>query len=203
MKRLMTCATVLVAAVVSGCASVTGSPNQSVSVQTRSQGGQEVPGAACELSNDKGKWFVTTPGSVTVHRSNEDMQVLCSKAGLEPGRAAVVSETKGAMFGNIILGGGIGAIIDHNSGAAYEYPGFLQIIMGALSRIEMPKEGQDASQAPAPAQMAPAPAGTAPPATPAASVEDRLKELRRLRESGLITQDVYVEQQRRLLEAGK
>ena len=34
------------------------------------------------------------------------------------------------MFGNIIFGGGIGAIIDHNNGSAYEYPPTVKIMMG-------------------------------------------------------------------------
>jgi hypothetical protein len=102
-------------AVTSGCASVTGTTIQSVSVQTRSQEGKEITGSACELSNNKGKWFITSPGSVTITRSNDDMQVLCNKQGFDPGRAAVVSDTKGSMFGNILLGGGIGAIVDHNT----------------------------------------------------------------------------------------
>jgi hypothetical protein len=123
----------------SGCASVTGSPDQSVSIQTKEQNGQEVTGAACELTNKRGTWFLTTPGSIVIHRSNDDMQVTCKKEGLENGRVEVVSATKGSMFGNIILGGGIGAIVDHNNGSAYEYPTLLEVIMGAYSKIEPPK----------------------------------------------------------------
>lgn len=44
----------------------------------------------------------------------------------------------------------------------------------------------------------PAVGSPAPPA--AVSAEERLKELKRLRESGLITEDVYLDQQRRVLE---
>jgi hypothetical protein len=126
-------AIILLAALSSGCASVTGTTNQSISVQTRDQGGKEIPGAACELANSKGKGFITSPGSVTVTRSNDDMQVLCSKQGFEPGRASAVSATKGSMFANILLGGGIGAVVDHNTGAAYEYPAFIQVLTGMLT----------------------------------------------------------------------
>ncbi len=123
MKKLSLVVCVLALSfITSGCASITGTPNQSVSLQTREQTGEAVIGASCEITNDVGKWYVITPGSVGVHKSNKDLQVSCTKSGFEPGRAAVVSETKGAMFGNILFGGGIGAIIDHNSGAAYEYP---------------------------------------------------------------------------------
>jgi hypothetical protein len=34
------------------------------------------------------------------------------------------------MFGNIIFGGGVGAIIDHNKGNGYNYPDSLPVEMG-------------------------------------------------------------------------
>ncbi|MDP2878877.1 MAG: hypothetical protein Q8N74_05040 [Sulfuricella sp.] len=199
MSKKLFLAIVVIAGLTSGCASITGSSNQSVSVQTREQGGGEVTGAACELTNNKGKWFVTTPGSVMIHRSNDDMQVLCNKVGVEPGRAAVVSETKGSMFGNIIFGGGIGAIVDHNNGAAYEYPTFIQILMGTFSKIEPPKAPDQSAQV-----LAATPANTAPStqlASNAPTLDEKLKELKRLSDSGLISQDVYLERQRNLLGA--
>lgn len=132
-------ALVLFVTLTSGCASITGSTKQNVSVQTMGQGGKEIRDAACELGNSKGTWIVTSPGSVTVTPSNDAMQVTCKRQGSEPGRASVVSATKGAMFGNIILGGGVGAIIDYSSGAAFEYPTLIQVEMGTFRTIEMPK----------------------------------------------------------------
>jgi hypothetical protein len=207
------CASLLV---LNGCASMTGSPAQSVSMQARDQAGNEVVGAACELTNNKGKWFITTPGSATIVRSNDDMQVLCNKPGHQPGRAAVVSAIKGAMFGNILLGGGIGALIDHNSGAAYEYPSFIQVLMGQSIRIEPPsgdtpqqtEAGTPAttpSQTPAKTVATPAsalqPTSMSGPSGASQSTEDRLKELKRLHEAGLITNEVYLDQQKKALES--
>lgn len=123
-------------ALVVGCASITGTTLQSVSVQTVDKENKEVIASACELTNNKGKWFVTTPGSVNINRSNDNLNVLCQKEGHEPGRASVVSATKGTMFGNIIFGGGIGAVVDHNTGAAYEYPNFFKVQMGGNMTIE-------------------------------------------------------------------
>lgn len=116
----------------SGCASITGTTGQSVSVETRHQA-QQVSGVSCELANSKGKWFVSTPGSLQIRRSNDDMTVICTQAGMEPGLATVVSETKGMMFGNILFGGGIGAIVDHSTGAAYEYPTLIEVMMGTTT----------------------------------------------------------------------
>ncbi len=121
-----------------GCSTLTGSEIQSVSVQSREKAGNEVSGAACELTNSKGKWFVTTPGSVTIRRSNDDMIVACTKQGLETGNASVESATKGSMFGNIVFGGGVGAIIDHSKGTAYEYPNLIQVVMGMFTKINAP-----------------------------------------------------------------
>jgi hypothetical protein len=69
-----------------------------------------------------------------VRRSNKDLQVICKKAGIDVGTANVVSRTKGNMYGNILLGGGIGAIIDHNNGSAYEYPTLIKIFMGRMGQ---------------------------------------------------------------------
>jgi len=124
----------------SACASITGTTGQSISVQTRAKNGKEVKEAACDLTNSKGTWYVTTPGSIQIRRSNDDMQVICRKDGLDTGRASVVSDTKGSMFGNILFGGGIGAIVDHSNGSAYEYPTLIQIVMGADTKIGKEKD---------------------------------------------------------------
>ncbi len=200
MSRNLFFAVVGIAGLTSGCASITGSPNQSVSVQTREQSGREVTGAACDLTNNKGKWFVTTPGSVMIHRSNDDMQVLCNKSGFEPGRASVVSETKGAMFGNIILGGGIGAIIDHNTGAAYEYPSFIQIIMGIFSKIEAPKTPDQPLQGSATMVDTPSATPAALQAPSSGSISQKLRELQNLRKDGVITEDEFQKKKEQLLQ---
>ena len=177
----------------SGCASITGTSSQSVSLQTREKTGAEVAGASCELTNNKGKWFVTTPGSVVIHKSNDDMQVICKKENSENGRAAVVSDTKGAMFGNILFGGGIGAVIDHNTGAAYEYPTVIDIVMGDFKKIETPKNLATQQNNNPSLQFA------STPTTSTQSNDDKLKELKRLSDAGLISNEAYLEQQRAIL----
>ena len=127
------------AVLATGCASITGSSDQTISVEARESTGQ-VAGAMCELDNDKGKWFVSAPGSTRIARSNQDLIVTCKKDGLKPGIMTVESSTKGSMAGNILFGGIIGVIIDHNSGAAYEYPTLIQVLMGQSGGIRPPRQ---------------------------------------------------------------
>lgn len=141
-----------------GCASIVNGQNQSVSVETRTES-SALAGATCKLSNNKGTWFVTTPGSTTVQRSFEDLSVRCDKDTLEPGMVSVKSSTKAMAFGNIIFGGVIGAGVDMSTGAAYDYPTLITVQMGKSSTLPAPAPAAAAAQAPDPATpAAPAPA---------------------------------------------
>ncbi|UCU92311.1 PDZ domain-containing protein [Hydrogenophaga taeniospiralis] len=101
-----------------GCASIVSGTTQPISVSTPG-----CEGASCELINDKGKWYVSnTPGSVTINRAYSDLLVKCSKDDLTPSTTSVKSTTKAMAFGNILVGGIIGAGVDMANGAAYEYP---------------------------------------------------------------------------------
>lgn len=114
----------------SGCATITKDANQSVQIETYSKDNQPVAGVKCVAQNDRGQWSTSVPGAVSVHRSNENLLVNCAKEGEQPGKGTVISRVNGGMFGNIVFGGGIGAIIDHNKGTAYTYPSWIRIIMG-------------------------------------------------------------------------
>lgn len=201
----------------SGCASVTGTPNQSISVQTRGSNGKEIKEAACDLINKRGTWFITTPGTVQIQRSNDDLQITCRKEGFDNGRASVISDTKDSMFGNIVLGGGIGAIVDHNNGSAYEYPSFIQITMGADSVIGTPKDNAAVStntigtssvtstpnkQEKIRTEVQGQNSDSADTKQPSKQQfqQEKLKQLKDLYEQNLITKEIYIERQRIILE---
>lgn len=114
----------------SGCATITKDANQSVQIETYSKDNQPVSGTKCIAQNDRGQWTANSPGAVSVHRSGENLLINCEKEGEQPGKGTVISRANGGMFGNIVFGGGIGAIIDHNKGTAYTYPSWVRIIMG-------------------------------------------------------------------------
>lgn len=128
-----------------GCASIVSGQNQSISVQTIDKG-EKLAGAGCELVNDKGTWFVTTPGSVNVRRSYNELNVKCSKEGVDPGILAVGSATKGMAFGNILFGGVIGAGVDISTGAAYDYPPLITVKMGETTTIKPEPVNEDNKQ---------------------------------------------------------
>ncbi len=107
---------------VTGCASITNDTTNPVRFETVNAAGVEVKDADCKLENDYGVQNVKTPATVNVRRSSKDLQITCVKAGETDGRGVAISRANAGMAGNIIFGGGIGAIIDHNKGTAYTYP---------------------------------------------------------------------------------
>lgn len=124
-----------------GCASITGSEMQQLSLTTKGEDTKTVEGVKCKLQNDKGTWEATSPGFVNVHRSSEDLTVECKKDGEKDGLLKAISRAAGSMFGNIIFGGEIGAIIDHNKGTGYNYPDALPVQMG--SSVIVDRKAQD------------------------------------------------------------
>ena len=122
----------------SGCSSITQSEMQSVSL-TATYEGKPVE-ADCKINNDRGNWTARTPSNVSVRKSNEDLEVACKKEGIPDGILKAISRAAGSMFGNIIFGGGIGAIIDHNKGTGYDYPNQLPVRMGESVVVDKKEE---------------------------------------------------------------
>ncbi|WP_313032504.1 hypothetical protein [Massilia alkalitolerans] len=137
LRSILPYAVLAISASLTGCASIVSGTNQIVSVETLQATGK-VDGASCKLENDKGVYYVTTPGTVTVRRAYGDMSVRCEKPGMETGIATIKSSTKGMAFGNVVFGGVIGAGVDMASGAAYDYPNLFQIMMGQTTVIAPP-----------------------------------------------------------------
>lgn len=119
-------------AAMTGCASITNDTTSPVRFETVSAAGVEIKDVQCKLENDYGEQTLKTPATVNVRRSSKDLQVTCIKEGQADGRGVAISRANGGMMGNILFGGGIGAIIDHNKGTAYTYPQWVQVVMGKL-----------------------------------------------------------------------
>ena len=128
-----------------GCASIVSGQDQVVSVTS-----PNCPGAECKLVNSDGTFYVKTPGTVSVNRDYDALKVSCQKDGIDPVIIEVDSSTQGMAFGNILLGGVIGAGVDMATGAAYDYPAEIIHPLDCRSEDQIaaaPKQGLHDEQA--------------------------------------------------------
>lgn len=123
-------AIVLSASIFTGCASITGDSTHPVKIETKTQAGEVITGAECRVSNDYGSNTMRSGDTIPVRRSSKDIDILCKHPGNPDANARAISRAGSGMYGNIIFGGGIGAIIDHNKGTAYTYPTWMQLVFG-------------------------------------------------------------------------
>lgn len=157
-----------------GCASVVGDQTQPISVDT-----PKCPQASCRLTNSQGTYFVkSTPETVVINKAYSDITMTCERDG-KTQTSVHMSAANAATFGNILLGGIPGALIDGGSGAGYDYPGYIVNDLNCADSL------RQTSTTPAPAA---APVSRAPQAY-SKTIEDRLRELKDLQQKGLITDD--------------
>jgi hypothetical protein len=117
----------------SGCATIIDGTSQSVSVNTTPEGG-----ASCALTNSQGTWYLTSPGSTTVHKTKTDLDVTCTKPGYKPGHVVAISHFTGKTAGNILAGGVIGIGVDAASGANYKYDSPIDVPLGEREMGQAP-----------------------------------------------------------------
>ena len=117
-------------AVLSGCASIVNDSTHPMKVETLTSDGKAVSGAECKMSNDYGSNTVKSGDTTQVRRSSKDMDITCTTKDQPDAKGRAISRANAGLAGNIIFGGGIGAIIDHNKGTAYTYPTWIQLVFG-------------------------------------------------------------------------
>lgn len=105
---------------ITGCATLAGDTVQPITVITTCKGSTKVVEAVCTLINDRGAWFVTTPGAVLVRRTSQDLSIVCTRRGESQGLLLVSSSNTG-MVSNVLIGGVLGIVVDMHSGAGYDY----------------------------------------------------------------------------------
>lgn len=113
-----------------GCASIVNDTTHGMRLDTKTASGDLVSGADCTISNDYGSTQVRSGTTVQVRRSSKDMDISCTHPSNPEARARAISRANAGLAGNIIFGGGIGAIIDHSKGTAYTYPTWVQLVFG-------------------------------------------------------------------------
>ena len=210
MSRIGLYALLLIGILVTGCASITGSRNQPISVTTTHEG-KPIIGAYCTLVNDKGTWYVNTPGSVVILKAYGDMSATCKKEETHAGAATFQSANEGSVWGNVIAGGLIGYAVDAGTGAGFSYPPTLNIEMikgNVIPAIPTGPQANAASSQAAPGVITETQSNgpTTPPGAARASITPgnqstktndapnpakRLDDLNNMLKKGLITPDEY------------
>jgi hypothetical protein len=136
MNKVFAPAIIALAVMATGCASIVNDSTTPMRFETFTHAGAEVKDMDCKIENDYGAQTVKTPGTLQVRRSSKDLQIACTKAGEPDAKGAAISRANAGLAGNIIFGGGIGAIIDHNKGTAYTYPQWVRLVVDKLMTFD-------------------------------------------------------------------
>ena len=126
-------ATIGVMLALAGCSTAVETPRQLVTVVTRF-GDQDVAGARCTLTNNRGQWLLVTPGSAMVHRSLGDLMVRCSRDGYIANAGSAPAETSQFGWANIATLG-LGEGIDLATGSAFGYPPLLVLHLQPIAQM--------------------------------------------------------------------
>ena len=131
----------------SGCASIMNDTSQPMRLETKTAEGTTIAGADCTISNDKGSVNAKSGDTPMVRRSDKDLDITCKHPSNPDALARAISRANAGLAGNILIGGGIGAIIDHSKGTAYTYPTWVQLVFGKTLVFDRSseKEGQPVS----------------------------------------------------------
>jgi hypothetical protein len=118
MPRILCVSLLSSALLTGGCATLTKGGSQTVTVDT------DPSGAVCTLARDAKTLAVInpTPGSVSVEKAQGTIAIACTKHGYLEASGSLASEFQAMTFGNILLGGIVGVVVDAASGAMREYP---------------------------------------------------------------------------------
>lgn len=122
----------LAALALAGCATVTGTANQGVSIHVVDAYDRPISGVRCHVSNASADYFGDAPmRDLQVRRSASDLVIECHRGSLIARGTAVSrgSVVDGAV--KALLPGGTAMLaIDHLSGYRYAYPGWIQLRLG-------------------------------------------------------------------------
>ena len=112
----------LTALILSGCASITQGTDDSIFVDI-SNCSEKVN---CSATNKKGTWEFTAPGSIRFTKSDDSLHITCEDGDYMA--SATVTPTSGDMvWGNLLIGGIIGAAADASSDAHWTTPDSVSI----------------------------------------------------------------------------
>jgi hypothetical protein len=127
-----------------GCASITHGTEQNVKLETRTEAGEVVTQADCQMSNDKGTASAPSGVETKVRRSGGNLMVRCTHPNHPAAVGQAISRANVGMVGNIMIGGLIGVAVDAGTGGGFSYPSWMQLVFGQerlFDRIENRGDG--------------------------------------------------------------
>ncbi|MDG2271610.1 MAG: hypothetical protein P8L39_04865 [Halioglobus sp.] len=121
MKIWVKSALLLTFAVSTGCASITTGNHQLLTVHTT--GGESDADVVCTIQNKDNYLTVPAGSAGNVEKGSKALLITCTDEDkLVSGTATHESTYQAANLGNVLLGGGVGIIVDAATGAMWKYP---------------------------------------------------------------------------------
>ena len=109
----------------SGCASISKPKVASITVKAPKACSGQVE---CTLTNKKEQREVVPTADVIIKKSDDPIRVACTDESGDVYHTDEVAGTRtGRAWGNLLLGGGVGGIIDAHTDAHWEYPGTIDV----------------------------------------------------------------------------
>ena len=134
MARIKAIGALALLGALAGCATVSESYDQEVIVRTI-EDNREIVAVGCVLTNDAGRWFMMAPGRVTVRKSAGNLFVDCKKGAISAGQERFASRANNtATIGNVVTTAGLGYLLDKQTGAGFNYPDTLTVLMRPTGR---------------------------------------------------------------------
>lgn len=119
MKKIVAAA-VLLSLTLWGCSSLTTGNRQLVQISTYCKDQAII--SDCTLTNENGSWHARSFTHLQITKAFGNLTVQCSSPLFGPQTRFARSSANDAVYANILLAG-VGALVDVNSGAGFDYPG--------------------------------------------------------------------------------
>lgn len=120
--KLRTLGAILAVLAISGCATIVDGKNQTLTLSTKNN--IDKSNTECDLKNSNGVWTTDDKESIMVRRDYDDLIANCEN-DMQEGELVVESSASGGfMVLNFFIWDlcTISCIVDHSTGALYEYP---------------------------------------------------------------------------------
>jgi hypothetical protein len=160
--------------VMGGCASVMMGSYQDIFIETKC--GEKPVKAECSVSNEIGVWSVKTPGSIHLHKGYDELELNCKGESFDLHKVYINSSGNLPLYGNALVGGGIGAFTDIETRAGFDYPTKITFIVKSCNAVQDTREEVSKNKSTSkesegePAKSYPVTRGVTPSESPAKSI---------------------------------